>query len=91
MNQIDLIFHLFPHLDYLSLQYISNDQIEPIVHDTLLKIQKKSIHRPMIRCIYYVDAEYHTVENLQQMIDAENLLHDYTINRQLNKFSVQWK
>jgi hypothetical protein len=45
----------------------------------------------MIRCIYCVDAEYHTVENLQQMIDAENLLHDYTINRQLNKFSVQWK
>jgi hypothetical protein len=41
MNQIDLILHLFPRLDYLSLQYISNDQIESIVHDTLLKIQKK--------------------------------------------------
>jgi hypothetical protein len=91
MEQIDLIINLFPRIQYLSFQYVSDPEIESIVQYTLLKIKEKNICHPMTICIFGLDAEHDTLQNLKQMIDSENLLQDYTINRQLNRFYLQWK
>jgi hypothetical protein len=73
-----------PLIQYLSFQYIPDPEIESIVQYTLSKIKEKNICHPMTICIYGLDAEDDTVQNLKQMIDSENLLQDYTINRQFN-------
>jgi hypothetical protein len=91
MEQIDLILRLFPCIQYLSLQYISDPDIESIVRETLLKIQEKNICHPMTLCIFGLEAEHDKVRKLKQMIDSENLLNDYTLNRQFNRFYFQWK
>jgi hypothetical protein len=89
--QIDIILHLFPCLQYLSLQYISNHDIESIIRNTLLKITKKNVNHPMTLCIFGLKIEYDKVEKINQMIKSENLLNDFTINRQFNRFYLQWK
>jgi hypothetical protein len=90
-EQIDLIIHLFPRIQYLSLQYIHDHDIQPIVRYTLSKIKESGICHPMNICIFGLDAEYDKVRKLKQMIDSEDLLQDYTIDRQLNRFYLQWK
>jgi hypothetical protein len=90
-EQIDLIIQLFPRIQYLSLQYIHDRDIQRIVRYTLSKIKESGICHPMNICIFGLDAEYDKVRKLKQMIDLENLLQDYTIDRQLNRFYLQWK
>jgi hypothetical protein len=58
---------------------------------TLLKIKESGICHPMTVCIFGLDAEYDKVRKLKQMIDSDDLLRDYTIDRQLNRFHLQWK
>ncbi len=76
-EQIDLIIH--------------DHDIQPIVRYTLSKIKESGICHPMNICIFGLDAEYDKVRKLKQMIDSEDLLQDYTIDRQLNRFYLQWK
>jgi hypothetical protein len=45
----------------------------------------------MTICIFGVAAEFDKVHKLHQMIDEENLLKNYTINRRLTRFYLQWK
>ncbi len=90
-EQIDLIIHLLPRIQYLSLQHIHDRHIQPILRYTLSKIKEKNISHPITVCVFGLDAKYDKVRKLKQMIDSERLIQDYTISHQLNRFYFQWK
>lgn len=75
-------------MEYLSLQYIRNEDIELFVECILLK---NHISHPMTICFFGVEIEYDKLEKLKQIIDSKKLLQNYTINRQLDRFYIQWK
>ncbi len=91
VEQIDLIINLFPRIRYFGLEDVLDVNLETYVRCILLNIKENNIFHPMMIYIVSVDAKYDQVERLYQMIDSENLLKNYTIHRQLNRFYVQWK
>jgi hypothetical protein len=90
-RQIHFVIDFFPRIKSFSLQNVCDIDLKLIVRCTLLKIQEKNIFHPMILCIVGIEPEYDQVEKLKQMIALENLLEDYTIDRRLNRFYLQWK
>jgi hypothetical protein len=91
MQEVTCINHIFCRIQYLSLQYVWNVDLESFVRCILLKIKENNISHPMTICMFCVGAEYDKVQKLKQIIDSEHLLKDYAINRQLNIFYIQWK
>jgi len=91
MENIDLIFDLFPRIQYLCLQHIWDADISVVVHFALWKVQMNGISHPMTICICGIQVEYDRIKTLHQMIDSENLLTNYTIHRQFNRLYIQWK
>lgn len=87
-DEISLIIHYFPRLQYFALQTMRQFELPLIVQHTLLMIKKtkKNFH-PTILCIFGAEAEHDIVEKLKQMIGSEH----YTIYRRLDRFYFQWK
>jgi hypothetical protein len=90
-EQIDLIIDLFPRIEYLCFQHIWNADFQFVVYYTLWKIKANNILHPMTICIFGIEVEYHQVKTLHRMIDLNNLLNNYTIQRQYERFYLQWK
>jgi len=61
-----------------------------VVKCTIRKIKENNHDHPMTICIIVYEETHDKVEKLHQMIDSENLLKDYTIYRQRDKFYLQW-
>jgi len=90
-KQIDLVIDLFHQIQSFALQNLPYIDLDLIVRYTLLKIKQNNICHPIIFCIFDIKTEYITIEKLQQIIDSDHLLENYTINRRLNRFYIQWK
>ncbi len=93
LEQIDFILDIFPRMQYLALQKISNIDLKLIVQSTLLKIKEKNIYRPMKTCVVVVvvEATNNKIQQLQKLIDSKNLFQNYTLNRQYDRIYLQWK
>jgi hypothetical protein len=91
LQQIDLIINAFPRVQYFTLKNFVNINFESAIKRILLKIKEKKIFHPMTLCFVAAEIEYDKLDELKEMIDSKNLLKDYTINRQLNRFYIQWK
>ncbi len=63
--------------------------MQSTVRHTLLKIKEMNISHPMTLYIFVVGAEHDRVDKLKQMIDSKNLLENYTIHRQCDRFYLQ--
>jgi hypothetical protein len=90
-EQINFIIDWFPRLQYFALQNLIRIDLELVVEQTLLKINENKIFHPFILSIFATEAECDELEKFKQMIDSKSLLMDYTINRRLNRFDIQWK
>jgi hypothetical protein len=64
-DQIFLIIHYFPRLQYFALQCMKNFDLQSIVQRTLLMIKKNKIFHPTIVCIFGTEAEHDIVEKLK--------------------------
>jgi hypothetical protein len=91
MQQIDLIIDYLPRIQYFGLEQIRNVDLKSIVHHILFKIKQNQIYHPMTICICHFQVEYSQILILQQMIDSDNLLKNYTINCQYDRLYLQWK
>lgn len=89
-EQIQFIIGLFPRMKYFALELI-NVNLKSAVRLTLKRIKEKNMYHPMTICIYAEEATYDKMKKLKKMIDMENLLKDYTINRQRERFYLKWK
>ncbi|CAF4124019.1 unnamed protein product [Rotaria sordida] len=91
LEQIDLIIDICPWIQYLTLERISDVDLKLVVRRTLLKIKKNHIRRPITICIYVVDANNNMIQQLEKMINSKKLLKNCTLNRQYDRFYLQWR
>lgn len=90
-EQIKLIIDLFPRLQYFTIDCPIHYNLPSILRYTLIQIHQNQAFHPLNLCLIAKDAEEDQLDTLKRMIDEENLLKDYQIHRQLNKFHLQWK
>jgi hypothetical protein len=91
MAHISFIIDLFQRVQFITLQRISNYDVELIIQSVLRKIMMDNNHNPMTLCVRIDQAPHDKVEKLQKMIDSGNFLKDYIIYRRQDKFYLQWK
>ncbi|CAF1169773.1 unnamed protein product [Rotaria sordida] len=90
-DQIDFIFKRFPRIQFFGLERVRDDDLKSVIQYILWNIKDNYISHPMTICVFCDDAKYNKVEKLHQMINSKNLLKNYTIYRQYDRFYVQWK
>jgi hypothetical protein len=90
-DQIECIFERFPRLQFFGFERVRDSDLKTFIQHILWNIKYNYISHPMTICIFCHDAKYNKVEELHQMIDSKNLLENYTIHRQYDRFYVQWK
>jgi hypothetical protein len=78
-------------MQYFALETICNIDLALVVRRTLQKMKKKKFRHSMTLCIYVEEATDDNIEKLKTMIDSKKLLKNYTINRQYDRFYLQWK
>ncbi|CAF1438931.1 unnamed protein product, partial [Rotaria sordida] len=91
LKQIDLIIDICPWIQYLTLERISDVDLKLVVRRTLSKIKKNHIRRPITICIYVVDANNNMMQQLEKIINSKKLLKNCTLNRQYDRFYLQWR
>ncbi len=91
IDQIEFIFKRFPRLQFFGLQRVWDSDLKASIQHILWNVKYNYISHPVTICVFCHDAKYNKVEELHQMIDSKNLLDNYTIHRQYDRFYVQWK
>ncbi|CAF3361183.1 unnamed protein product [Rotaria sp. Silwood1] len=91
VENVYLIIDLFPRVQFIALQRVSNVGLKLIIQSTLRRIKENNIRHSMTLCIITVEATNDKVEKLKTMIDSENLLETYQLYRRLDKFYLEWK
>jgi len=91
LEYIYFIIDLFPRMKHFAMQTISDVDLKLVVEWTLRKVQENKILYLMSLCVTVDEGTDDKVDKLHEMIHSEKLLKDYTIDRQLNKFYLQWK
>jgi len=90
-DEIEFIFNRFPRQQFFGLERVRDSDLKTFIQYILWNINYSYIFHPMTICVFCPDAKYNKVEELHQMIDSKNLLENYTIHRQYDRFYVQWK
>lgn len=92
-DEIYFMINSFPRIKYLMIQIADDLLLESVVEYTIHNIKENNHHQhqAMTLCIIAYDEIYDQIKTLHQMIDSNNLLEDYIIFRQFEKFYIQWK
>lgn len=91
-DEIYFMINSFPRIKYLIIQIADDLLLESVVEYTIYNIKENNHHhQAMTLCIIAYDETYDQIKTLHQMIDSNNLLEDYIIFRQFEKFYIQWK
>ncbi|CAF1331228.1 unnamed protein product [Rotaria sordida] len=90
-DQIDFIFKHFSRIEFFGLELVRDRDLKSVIKYLLWNIKRNNIYHPMTICVFCDDANYNKVEKLYQMINSKNLLNNYTIYRQHDRFYIQWK
>ena len=91
IEDVTCIIILFPRIQYLALQYVADVDLKSVVRCALLQIKENDKCHLTTICIFGLEVEHSQVRRLRRMINSRKLLKNYTINRQLNRFYLQWK
>jgi hypothetical protein len=89
--EADLIVDLCPHMEYLEIGCANNVDPELLVVCVLINQNINCIPHLRTLCVRVQNGNQNLIENLQQIINAEKLLKDFTINRMGNNIILQWK
>ncbi|CAF1259691.1 unnamed protein product [Adineta steineri] len=91
MEDILFLISFCRHMEYLDIECIKNMNIQSFLSEILNKMNEN--HREYLHalCIYITTADNQMIKQLEQMIDDEKLLLDYTIHRQLYNIYLKWK
>ncbi|CAF2840285.1 unnamed protein product, partial [Rotaria sp. Silwood2] len=90
-DQIECIFKYFPRIKFFGLERVRDTNLKSIIRYILWNIEDNYISHSMTICVFCDDAKFNKVEKLYRMIDSKNLLKNYTIHRQYDRFYIQWK
>ena len=78
-------------MTYLKVEFINNMDIQLFVRFILTKIITKSNSQLQLLCFRVAAADNKIIDKLNNMIDSEKLLSDYTIKRVLENIYLEWK
>jgi hypothetical protein len=91
MGQIDLLINLFPRIHSFAIQIRHNNTLELTVLHILKTIKRNSMPNITTCCLLTDNAPNDKIEKLKKMINSENLLKNYIMYRQREKFYLEWK
>lgn len=83
------VLHIFPRIQYLALQRVSNDEIQMFTECILFELEEDEINRPLTLCFYGIEPEDDLLEQLQYMINCSK--QHCQVYRQRERFYIQWK
>jgi hypothetical protein len=90
-EEVDILIKLCPQMNYLQINNINNIDVEVFLKEIL--IEMIGDFNDHLRSLYFriptVDDQM--VQKLEEMIDNEKLLVDYTIKRVHDNIHLQWR
>jgi hypothetical protein len=93
MDDIEGVYFLLelcPHLIYLRVDDINNMDMKLFVRLILMKMKTQHQSKFQLLCFHVRAADDQTIKQLNEMINKEKLLIDYTIKRVLDFIYLQW-
>ena len=91
IKDVPCIIVLFPRIHYLALGFLCDVDFRRVLRSALIRIQDNDIRHLKTICIYTFEAKYDQLLRLMRIIDSENLLQNYTIHQQWERFYLQWE
>jgi hypothetical protein len=92
IEEVYFLMKLCPYMTYLKLGATTfNTKISLFLRTILQKIEHEHNEHLRSLCFSARAADDNMIKNLEQWINSENLLLDYTIKRVLNNVYLQWK
>jgi len=91
IEEIYFLIELCHSMNYLQINSIGNINVGLFVRDILFEIMDESDYQLRSMCFSVPIADDKIVQQLEEMINIENLLLDFTIKRVMDKIYLQWK
>jgi hypothetical protein len=94
MNEIEEVYFLMDlcsRMNYLQLDSIGIMDVQLFIKEILMKINDESNQYLRSLCFHIPTADDKIIQNLENMINLNKLLVDYTIKRVIDKVYLQWK
>ncbi|CAF1365747.1 unnamed protein product [Adineta ricciae] len=89
-KQIDFIWKHFPRIQYFRLDRVRQANLQPMIHDLILKANQNKILYQMTLCIICDDADYYQLGKLHQMIMKKKFLKNCIVHRRYARFYIEW-
>jgi hypothetical protein len=90
IEEVYFLIELCPHLIYLRVDDLNNMDMKLFVRLILMKMKTHHQSKFQLLCFHVSAADDETIKRLNNMIDDEKLLIDYTIKRALDFIYLQW-
>jgi hypothetical protein len=90
IKEVYFLIELCPHMSYLRVDNLKKMDMKLFVRLILKKLMVKPSHRLRLLSFRVRAADDQTIQQLNQMIDDEELLFDYSITRVLDFIYLQW-
>jgi hypothetical protein len=90
IEEVYFLIELCPRLIYLRVDDINNMDMKLFVRLILMKMKTQHQSKFQLLCFHVPAADDQTIKQLNNMIDDEKLLFDYTIKRVLDFIYLQW-
>ncbi|CAF1019152.1 unnamed protein product [Adineta steineri] len=91
IQQIYFLMNLCPHMEYLKVGDIDNIQSESILRTIFKKIMDDANHYLRLLCFTIPAADDKLIKKLENMINTEQLLINFTIQPAFDDVYIQWK
>ncbi|CAF3903636.1 unnamed protein product [Adineta steineri] len=90
IEEVYLLMKLCPCMTYLKVGYINKNKIKLILRNILKKINHKRISQLHSLCFHVPAIDDKIVNQLEELINNENLLFNFTIKRVFDNIHLKW-
>jgi hypothetical protein len=90
LEEVYFLIELCPHMVYLRVDDLKKMDVKLFLRFILKKLMVKPSHRLRLLSFRVRAADDQTIQQLNQIIDDEKLLFNYTITRVLDFIDLQW-
>jgi hypothetical protein len=90
VTEVDFLADLCPHIQYFEVECTKNVDLELLIVSILINQNIKCTPHLRTICVRVQNENDVTLENLQQLIDVEELLDNYSIQRIDNDIILEW-
>ncbi|CAF1219529.1 unnamed protein product [Adineta steineri] len=91
IEDIDFLMKLCPSMVYLRIDYAYKNNAESFVRNILKKIDCKLNEHLRVLCFHIPTADNEMIKKFENMIDSEELLVNYRIQRDGENIYLQWQ